>query len=172
MKRCNLCGQSKPLTLPPWSWAVLDLDPPKTVENRRRLPAPRFRGRICIHAGNAHNTPKGRRELADALLFIRAASGVTEMPASAMLSGAIVGVVDVIGSVDCIGVPSLDYGWRVIREASVLALTAAERRWWMGGPAYVLANPRKLARPVACRGWQGLWRVPADVAAKVEEQLR
>lgn len=50
-------------------------------------------------------------------------------------------------------------------------LTEAERRWWFGGFALVLANPRALVTPVPCKGALGLWRVPSDVAQAVEEQL-
>jgi hypothetical protein len=41
------------------------------------------------------------------------------------------------------------------------------------GPiGYVLRDVRALATPVPCRGYQAFWTLPADVAARVEEQLR
>jgi hypothetical protein len=36
----------------------------------------------------------------------------------------------------------------------------------------VLRDVRALATPVPCRGYQAFWTLPADVAARVEEQLR
>lgn len=49
-------------------------------------------------------------------------------------------------------------------------LTPTEARWWFGGFALVLANPRPLVTPVPCKGALGLWRVPDDVARQVEAQ--
>lgn len=41
------------------------------------------------------------------------------------------------------------------------------------GPyCFVLQNVRRLKLPVRCNGAQGLWDVPADVLAEVEEELR
>jgi hypothetical protein len=37
---------------------------------------------------------------------------------------------------------------------------------------WLLERPRLLSEPVPCRGQQGLWGVPADVAGRVSEQLR
>lgn len=51
---------------------------------------------------------------------------------------------------------------------------------WGAPPAVVLpkrlyhwrrANVRLLHRPVTCRGAQGLWTVPADIAERIEVQL-
>jgi hypothetical protein len=47
-----------------------------------------------------------------------------------------------------------------------------QSRWFFGRYGYVLRDVRALAHPVPCRGWQGFWTLPANVAARVEEQLR
>lgn len=51
-------------------------------------------------------------------------------------------------------------------------LAADQRRWFFGPIGYVLRDVRALPTPVPCRGWQGFWTLPPDVAARVEEQLR
>ena len=44
--------------------------------------------------------------------------------------------------------------------------------WTFGPTVYVLAGPPLvLPEPVPCRGRQGFWTLPADVAARVEAQL-
>lgn len=47
-----------------------------------------------------------------------------------------------------------------------------QARWFFGPIGYVLRDVRALATPVPCRGWQGFWTLPDDVAARVETQLR
>jgi hypothetical protein len=47
-----------------------------------------------------------------------------------------------------------------------------QERWTFGPTCYVLRDVRALAEPVPCRGWQGFWTLPDDVAARVEAQLR
>lgn len=154
---------------PPWPWAVCDLG--KTVENRTRLPAPKFRGRLAIHASGR----KSSGQVVQALYAIERAAGDLwfRLPNHRLrhATGVIVCVVDVVAEVSPAngGVAWYDAdrdggrGW--------VDLTPAERRWWFGGPAYIFANVRKLREPVPCKGALGLWRVPADVAARVEEQL-
>lgn len=44
-------------------------------------------------------------------------------------------------------------------------------RWFFGAFGYVLRDVRAVAEPVPCRGFQGFWTLPADVAARVEAQL-
>ena len=41
-----------------------------------------------------------------------------------------------------------------------------------GRAALLLAEIRALPRPVACRGAQGLWTVPADVQMQIADQLK
>jgi hypothetical protein len=66
---------------------------------------------------------------------------------------------------------------RVVQLYSGLAKTADiidlgdQDRWFFGPVGYVLRDVRALATPVPCRGWQGFWTLPGDVAAKVEAQL-
>jgi hypothetical protein len=52
-----------------------------------------------------------------------------------------------------------------------LMLDPSQHRWFFGPIGYVLRDVRALATPVPCRGWQGFWTLPDDVAARVEAQL-
>ena len=45
-------------------------------------------------------------------------------------------------------------------------------RWWTGRSFGWVLDQRVAIAPVPCRGAQGLWTVPADVAAIVEERVR
>lgn len=41
--------------------------------------------------------------------------------------------------------------------------------WTPGRFAWQLANPRRLAAPIACRGMRGLWNVPPEIEAQMTE---
>lgn len=88
---------------------------------------------------------------------------------SAQVHGAVVG--RIYGRNEAELVVSYEQPGAVCLVGGERPLTEAERRWWFGGFALVLANPRPLARPVPCKGALGLWRVPSDVARAVEAQL-
>lgn len=51
------------------------------------------------------------------------------------------------------------------------ALAPDQRRWFFGPIGYVLRDVRALATPVWCRGWQGFWTLPDDIAARVDDQI-
>ena len=68
----------------------------------------------------------------------------------------------------------------VVRLVSIETAAAARRRYagnmdvlmYVEGPAcLILERVWKVPEPVTCRGQQGLWMVPEDVAAKVVGQL-
>lgn len=42
-----------------------------------------------------------------------------------------------------------------------------QRRWYFGPIGYLLRDVRALAEPVPCRGFQGFWTLPDDVATRV-----
>lgn len=46
-----------------------------------------------------------------------------------------------------------------------------QRRWFFGPIGYVLRDVIALPEPVPCRGWQGFWTLPEDVAARVGSQV-
>lgn len=50
-------------------------------------------------------------------------------------------------------------------------LPTSQHRWFVGPVGFVLADARRIASPVDCKGSLGFWSLPADVAAKVEAQL-
>lgn len=70
--------------------------------------------------------------------------------------GVVVGTVIVLGHV---ATPDQARGW--VGDAAV---------WWCGPLAWVLGEPRPLKRPVPCKGALGLWTLPADVVAAMEER--
>jgi len=179
---------------PPWPTAILDLG--KTVENRTRLPSPKYRGPLYLHASNLRprvefheavqailraleTTPDDARLRGIAKRHLLAGSARLAAgrewsnwePDVRIVQGAIVGVADVVGIVTRIGERS---GW-MVREGDEQSrhrdLTPTERRWWFGGPAYLLANVRRLCTPVPCRGRQGLWRPSPEVHAAVQAEL-
>ena len=47
-----------------------------------------------------------------------------------------------------------------------------QRRWFFGRVGYVLRDVIALPKPVPCRGRQGFWTMPDDLARQVEEQIR
>lgn len=107
------------------------------------------------------------------------------VPGVAWKVPAIVGVVDVVGIVlpggraeIVLAEGEVTMGYEDRRDFEGMGtlietrqLTKEEGRWYFGGWAYLLARPRKLAKPVPCKGALGVWRVPPGVAKRVLEQL-
>lgn len=115
----------------PWATAVIDHG--KDVENRVWAPPARVIGqRIAIHAG--------RRVDAAALDQARAAG--YELP-DPLPAGVLLGTV------------------RLVDAHHASACRAGCSPWAEPGVHHwVLTDPRPLARPVPCRGFQRLWTVP------------
>lgn len=57
-------------------------------------------------------------------------------------------------------------------EGAASPLPADQRRWWGGPIGYVLRDVQALETPIACRGYQAFWTLPAEVERKIVEQLR
>lgn len=87
-------------------------------------------------------------------------------------------IVAVANLVDCVPTANVD------APHHGTATWRAGNRWWVltdqerafgdysqGRYAWLLADVRRLERPVLARGAQGLWTLPADVQAAVEEAL-
>ena len=143
----------------PWAWLIAEGYKP--VENR---PSP-FQWRGMVNTDVAIHAGLSREFFTDhAWSMVRHAE--REKPAHARLTG-----------------PSeLVYG-AVVAVAYVRAVVSAEaaRTWFKGsanaleyidGPwCIILERVRKLAAPVACRGYQGAWVVPPDVARNVIGQV-
>jgi len=118
----------------PWASAVILLG--KDVENRRWAPPARVIGqRIAIHAG--------RRVDQAALADARAADVPLPEP---LPTGALVGTVR-------------------LAEAHHATSCGCSCSTWAdpGAHHWLLADPRPLTHPVACRGFQRLWTVPTDL---------
>ena len=121
----------------PWAWAILQAG--KTVENRTW--STRYRGPILVHASKSRASYDREKQLDWKALY-----GV-ELPAwEELVTGAVVGVVDVV---DCVSPTSS----RAIRL----------NPWTEGPVCWVLANPRPLPKPVPFRGAQLLFEVPDEL---------
>jgi hypothetical protein len=131
----------------PFAWAVFAAG--KDYENRT-WPA-KIRATVAIHA--AQTEPEGA--FARSVAFVRKVlwkcANRKRIPASSEFArGAIIGVVDVIDSVD---------------------LPWENTHWFEGPLAFQLANPRLLKTPIPCEGKRRFFRLPADVEAQVRAQL-
>ena len=127
----------------PWPDAVLYGG--KLIENRTWAPPARLIGnRLAIHAGLKYD----KQAVYDMVRL-----GLY-MPPSEKMSpkSAIVGVVTVV-------------------SAEVADIPDGQDVWYAGDVPWILGDVVALREPVPCKGRQGLWRVPADVAGAVLEQI-
>lgn len=131
----------------PFAWAVFAAG--KDYENRV-WPA-KIRATVAIHA--AETEPQGAfgRSVAFVRKVLWRSGNRKRIPTSNEFPrGAIIGVVDVIDSVD---------------------LPADNTHWFEGPLAFQFANPRMLKTPIPCQGKRRFFRLPADVEAQVRAQL-
>lgn len=147
----------KALTLiQPWAWCITHSD--KRVENRTWEPPASLLGeRFAIHAGKAS---------VDEAIVCRLACEDIEVPEE-LPRGAIVGTARLIGIARDLGALTVAPGV----DSHVVTAHAFDR-WWIGPIGWVLGGVFRLREPVPCRGAQGLWTVPAEVLARIEEQMR
>lgn len=80
--------------------------------------------------------------------------------------------------------PEMVFGAIVAQVTMVACLAVSAKRWpdrWealhthehANGPyCHIYEDIRRLPEPIPCRGAQGFWTVPSDIAAKVRAQLR
>jgi len=60
----------------------------------------------------------------------------------------------------------------IVGVARLTDVVDTSRSKWFDGPyGWVLERPRKLRRPVLCKGRLGLWTVPPALAAQITRQL-
>lgn len=162
------------LTLwPEWAWAIATLD--KRVENRgwmHRLPPGSL---LAIHAGAAiggRPGPVARDEGMAALVLMALRAGwqilgptwrlgSTALTATKGERSVWIGAPQVrrsavvaVGRLAIGPQPDQELGWAV----------PGQRHWWMD-------RVWPLAKPVACTGRQGLWRLPPNVDAMVRAQV-
>lgn len=142
----------------PYAYSIAFLG--KDVENRDRAPTLALIGhRVAIHAGMK---PIDRYACA----LIEGDPRIPGLIVEAKLPrGAIVAT-------------TLLRGWVAKRNGEhVGSIRGAEADaimqspWWIGPVGHIYADTRPIAAPVPCRGALGYWRVPEDVAGRVEEQL-
>lgn len=144
----------------PWSDAIIR--GPKRIENRTWTPPRDALGRyIAIHGGKRFDDGGG---------VDLAAMGTGWAPPlePADSPEGIIGVALLRGWLDLRGLRTATVAQR---EDQTAALALNGDRWWMGPCGWWLTDPIAI-EPVPCRGAQGLWTVPADVAAIVEERAR
>lgn len=169
----------------PWPWIIFHLGKP--IENRSRNLG-NYRGPLALHASKGMT----REAYESAVAFVRDRFGEEMarripkpyvnrygggcwslrphrgyMDNPAIPRGAIVGICDVVGQVTPLGEsqrvePCTGAPW-VIWQAG--------QPWYMGAHAYVLDSVRELPEPIPCKGALGLWTPPADVVARVREQM-
>lgn len=126
----------------PWAWAIAAGY--KRIENRSWAPPEVFLGtRIAIHAGKTWAPAGG--------LFIR--ERLTEYRGELLPDEVEVTTAAIIA---------------VARLAGVVQ--ASDDPWFFGPFGWVLEDVVAIA-PVPCRGFQKLWRLPADVEAEVERRV-
>lgn len=134
----------------PWAWAIAAGH--KDIENRSW--ATKHRGLLAIHAGSS------RKSLSEATQFIR---WLGIEPPAELVFGAVIAVADLVDIVDRSQPPSL-FG-------STARDWLAANPWAEDHQCWVLKNVRALSDPVLCAGKMGLFDLPADVAAAVNDQL-
>ena len=141
----------------PWAWAIMHGG--KDVENRSRNIAGAYRGPVAIHAGLAPFEQDNMASRAHRL----AHGGEVD---TRIVFGAIVGVVDLV---DAHPSQRDENAWT---NGDVDIFPCSPWAEWHGPYHLVLTNPCPLRTPIPVRGRLGLWTLPDDVAAQVEEALR
>lgn len=145
----------------PWAWAILHLpeDVAKPVENRDWMPPRGVIGtRIALHGGKAYDAA-ARHSIAGVNMdaYIALAGDTRRFG------------MGILGTVRLVGVVAQERGKLVIVAGSWGEASEARcRPWFVGRYGWVLDQRRVFERPVPCRGFQKLWTVPDDVAARVD----
>lgn len=151
-------------------WAGLVASGIKLVENRPRSMIKRqdFGIPFAIHASR----------VIDEALYERIAGIAPELPGRSPaewgcrwhLLSRVTSAVIAVATIDSMLDP-VAHGIGTAEPGASAPLADDQRRWFSGPIAYVLRDVRKLATPVPCRGWQGFWRLDADIERAVAEQL-
>lgn len=148
----------KALTLwRPWLWAIFHAPRnPKWVENRGRKPPASLIGqRFALHAG--------KRFDAGAVDFIEEEVG-GQCPPKADHPTGIIGTARLSGWVET----RVNNRWSPGLDASRVRDVLLSPWTMRGGFAWVLDDVVALPHAVECLGAQGLWNVPADILAEME----
>jgi hypothetical protein len=128
---------------PPWAWAILYAG--KDIENRTWRT--NIRGTIAVHASQTVSRPAYESALEE---IKKIAPGKNVPSYDAMVRGAIVGLVDVVGCEE-----------------------RTKAKWHIRGHyGFLLANPRVLRKPVPCNGRLSFWDVPDALVRLISEELK
>ena len=150
-------------------WAGLVASGIKRVENRprRMIKADDFGKRFAIHAS---------REIDDAV-YDRIKASAPELFTAAGYARSrwydlsrITSAVIAVATLDRVMDPRA-CGIEPDSPEAAAPLPEDQRRWFFGPFGYVLRDVIALEMPVPCRGWQGFWTLPDDIAAMVGEQV-
>lgn len=164
-------------------WAALVALGIKLIENRPRVVIGEdFHEPIAIHASREIDEPVYARlqRLAPELFQSRGehTAGLSESSARSdwyalsRVTSAVIGVVTPTHTLK---------GWSsaaIAEHADMLAIQFRaitgrddQLRWFFGPVGHVVKDARPLTAPVPCRGWQGLWTLTDDLAARVHAAL-
>ena len=125
----------------PWAWAIINAG--KDIENRNWKT--HFRGRVAIHTAVGMT----RGEYDRVCEYIRGVNGRIRIPAYEELErGAIVGTVEIV---DCV--------------------QDSDSSWFMGEYGFVLARPKRLPKPIPCKGALSFWTVPQNIEARIKKAI-
>jgi len=136
----------------PWAWLIVEGH--KRVENRPRAFA--HRGPLAIHAGQRRGAQKYAAAAGglDGLIDTLRAAGYPVPDADELTYGAVVGTVELVDVVRMGNEPRLP---------GMDAHGLASEPFATGPVCWVLAEPKRLAEPIPCRGKQGLFEVEVEV---------
>src|SRR5947209_4399579 len=125
----------------PWAWAIINAG--KNIENRNWKT--HFRGRVAIHAAVGMT----REEYEDGYEYIKGINRRIKIPVYEDLArGAIIGTVEII---DC------------VQDSDSL--------WFEGEYGFVLARPKKLPKPIPCKGALSFWNVPQNIESRIKKAI-
>jgi hypothetical protein len=154
---------SRALTLwQPWAWLVAMGHKP--IENRPPgFSHKSFRGDFWIHAAVESSKSIASWALARRLCDELLGESFQLPPARELAFGVIIGRATITGIIP----PRDPLYARITGDARVLPPPVP---WHFPDQyGFKVENARPLEKPVACRGYQGFWNVPADVLAKLPE---
>ena len=150
----------------PYSYAIIQWNWGKLVENRSRNIAGSYRGPVAIHQAvhEAHVTDQTDVDLIAAGLDQERWSTLAQHRAWTA-RGEVIGVADLV---DVHYVDGHSERWDAEAEQNTTCSP-----WAHHGPTWhlVFANPRPLTHPIPARGQLGLWTLPDDVEQAVRRQL-
>lgn len=154
----------------PWPYCITHLD--KRLENRTHQkisppPVCRHRGELWIHAGKGWTSWPGVHlrdygmDLADDI--IATLKDPAQHPTGIVARAVAVGHIEPIPSWTGPGAAP-----RIVDTT----LDSGAMVWWQRGYALVLAEVEPLVEPIPCRGFQGIWKLTPELAARVRAAPR